>query len=141
VIQNDAELNLSWENTRVAFKINTETDKQVMAMVTDDLLSGKIQDPQLLAMAAEYFYFEGRDLETGIALINKAIDYKETSWYYALKMDLLTKSKMYNAAIETLKHNMKYVKTNPEKWTEGQLANVLEEQALQLKELQGKVNR
>lgn len=141
VIQNDAEVHLAWENSRVAFKITTETDKQVTAMVTKDLLSGKIKDPELLAMGAEYYYFDGRDFATGIRLINKAIDYKPTSWYYSLKVDLLTKSQKYNEAIATLKLNMKYVKANPEKWSEEQLANVVEAQILQLKELEMKVNR
>jgi hypothetical protein len=138
VVQNDAELNLSWEKTHVAFKIKTETDQLVMEMVTEDLLSGKIKDPQLLAMCAEYYYFLDRDLETGIALINKALDYKQTSWYYALKVDLLTKRKQYTEAIETLKLNMAYVKTNPERWTEEQLNNVLEGQEIQMRELQKK---
>ena len=55
VTQDDAELNLSWEKTRVTFRIETETDEKVMRMVNKDLLSGKIKDPQLLAMGAEYF--------------------------------------------------------------------------------------
>ncbi len=139
VSQNDAELNLSWEKTRVAFKIKTETDQLVMKMVTEDLLSGKIKDPQLLAMGAEYYYFLDRDLETGIALINKALDYKKTSWYYALKVDLLTKLKRYAEAVETLKLNVAYVKANSEKWTNEQLNNVLEGQEKQMKELQKKI--
>lgn len=141
VIQNDAELSLSWENIRVSFKIQTETDKMVMKMVNEDLLSGKIKDPQLLAMGAEYYYFLDRDLETGIALINKAMDYKATSWYYSLKVDLLTRSEKYSQAIETLKLNMAYVKANPEKWTQEQLSNVLEGQEIQMKELQNKIKK
>lgn len=139
VLQDDAELNLSWEKTRVSFKIKTETDKKVMKMVNKDLLSGKTKDPQLLAMGAEYYYFLDRDLETGIALINKAMDYKITSWYYKLKVDLLTKSKKYTEAIETLKLHMAYVKKNPEKWSEDQLRNELEEQETQIKKLQFKI--
>lgn len=141
VIQNDAELSLSWENTRISLKIKTETDKMVMKMVNEDLLSGKIKDPQLLAMGAEYYYFLGRDLETGIALINKAIDYKPTSWYYSLKVDLLTRSEKYPQAIETLMLSMAYVKTNPEKWTKEQLSTVLEGQEIQMKELRSKIKK
>jgi len=112
-----------------------------MKIVNEDLLSGKIKDPQLLAMGAEYYYFLDRDLETGIALVSKAIDYKITSWYYSLKVDLLTKSKRYTEAIEILKLNMAYLKTNPEKWTEEQLGNVFEGQEIQMKELQNKVKK
>jgi len=141
VIPDNAELNISWEKTRVTFEIKTETDKKIAKMVNEQLLSGKIKDPQLLAMGAEYYYFLGRDLETGLALVNKAIAIKPTSWYYALKIDILTKSKRFADAIETLRLNMAYVKPNPEKWTEEQLHSVLEEQETQMKELQNKIKK
>jgi hypothetical protein len=56
------------------------------------------------------------------------MDIKSSCWYYALKVDILTKSKKYSEAIETLKLNIAYVKTNPENWTKEQLENVLEGQ-------------
>lgn len=141
VIPNDAELNISWEKTRVTFEIKTETDKKIAKMVNEQLLSGTIKDPQLLAMGAEYYYFLGRDLETGLALVNRAINIKTNSWFYALKVDILTKSKRYSEAIETLKLNIAYVKTNPESWTKEQLGNVLEGQEIQMKELQNKMKK
>jgi hypothetical protein len=140
VIPNNAEVNISWEKTRVAFVIETETDKQIAKIVNEQLL-GKNKDPQLLAMGAEYYYYLGRDLQTGLALINEAIAIKAISWYYTLKMDILSKSKRYAEAIETLKLNMAYVKPNPEKWTDEQLSSVLEEQAAQMRELQNKVRK
>lgn len=141
VIPDNAELNISWENTRTSFEIETETDKRIVKMVNDQLLSGKIKDSQALAMGAEYYYFLGRDLETGLALVNRAIDIKTSSWYYSLKVDILIKSKRYAEAIETLKLNMIYLKTNPENWTKEQLDNVLGEQQLQLTELQNKIKK
>jgi hypothetical protein len=140
VIPNNAELNISWEKTRVAFVIETETDKQI-AKIVDEQLLGKSKDSQLLAMGAEYYYYLGRDLQTGLALINEAIAIKIISWYYTLKIDILSKSKRYAEAIETLKLNMAYVKPNPEKWTDEQLSSVLEEQAAQMRELQNKVRK
>ncbi|HYI79227.1 MAG TPA: DUF2911 domain-containing protein [Chryseolinea sp.] len=139
VIPNNAEVNISWEKTNITFEVKTETDKKIAKMVNEQLLSGKIKDPQLLAMGAEYFYFLGRDLETGLALVNQAIDIKTSSWYYALKVDILTKSKRYSEAIETLKLNIAYVKTNPENWTKEQLETVLEGQEMQMKELRSKI--
>ncbi|HZI25025.1 MAG TPA: DUF2911 domain-containing protein [Chryseolinea sp.] len=139
VISDNAAMNISWENTTVAFEVKTETDKKIAKMVNEQLLSGKIKDPQLLAMGAEYFYFLGRDLETGLALVNQAMDIKSSSWYYALKVDILTKSKKYSDAIETLKLNMAYVKTNPENWSKEQLENVLQAQEMQMKELRSRI--
>jgi hypothetical protein len=141
VVPDNAVLNISWEQTRVSFEIKTETDKKVARMVNDQLLSGKIKDPQQLAMGAEYYYFLGRDLETGLALINRAIDIKTSSWYYSLKVDILAKSKRYPEAIETLKLNMAYAKTNPENWTREQLDNVLRGQEKQMRELQSNIKK
>jgi hypothetical protein len=141
VILDNAELNLSWEKTRVHFAIKTETDKKVAEMVKDHLLSGKVKDPQLLAMGAEYYYFLGRDLETGLALVNRAIDIKPRSWYYELKANILVSGKRYPEAMETLKLNRAYVKTNPENWSKEQLDNVVRGQELQMRELQGKIKK
>jgi hypothetical protein len=141
VIPDNAELNISWEKTRVNFAIKTETDKKIAKMVNDQLLSGKIKDPQLLAMGAEYYYFLGRDSETGLALVNRAIDIKPSSWYYSLKVDILLMGKRYAEAIETLKLNMAYVKTNPENWTKEQLDNVVKGQEVQMRELQSKIKK
>ena len=141
VVPDNALLTMSWEKTRASFEIKTETEKKVAKMVNDQLLSGKIKDPQTLAMGAEYYYFLGRDLETGLALVNRALDIKINSWYYSLKVDILTKSKRYTEAIETLKLNMAYVTTNPENWTKEQLHNVLEGQELQMRELQSQIKK
>ncbi len=141
VIPDNAELTISWEKTRVSFKIKTETDKKIAKMVNDQLLSGKIKDPQLLAMGAEYYYFLGRDLETGLALVNRAIDIKPSAWYYSLKVDILLVDKKYAEAIETLKLNMAYVRTNPENWNKEQLDGVIKEQEMQLRELQSKIKK
>lgn len=141
VIPDNAELNISWDKTRVTFAIKTETDKKIAKMVNDQLLSGKIKDPQLLAMGAEYYYFLGRDFETGLALVNRAIDIKPSSWYYSLKVDILLMGKRYAEAIETLKLNMAYVKTNPENWTKEQLDGVVKGQEVQMRELQSKIKK
>lgn len=141
VIPDNAELNISWGNTGISFGIETETDKKIAKIVNDQLLSGKIKDPQTLAMGAEYYYFLGRDLETALALINRAMDIKNSSWYYSLKIDILTKSKKYAEAIETLRLNIAYLKTNLENLTKEQLDNVLGEQQMQLKELESKIKK
>ncbi len=141
VMADHAELNISWEKTRATFVIQTKTAKQVAKMVEEQLLSGKLRDPQLLAMGAEYYYFQGRELETGLALVNRAIDIKPNSWYYALKVDMLATGKRYAEAIETLKLSMAYVKTNPQNWTQEQLDHVVKGQEVQMKELQRKLKK
>ncbi len=137
----NAELNISWEKTRIAFEINTQTNENLKKQVNEQLLSDKVKDPQLLAMGAEYYYFQNKDLETGLKLINKALEIREKSWYYGLKTDLLTKSKKYEEALKTLKIGMDYVKNNPENWTEEQQTSVSKEQEIKKRELLSKIKK
>lgn len=135
----NASLNISWANTRIAFGIDTQTDESLKKMVNEQLLSGKVKDPQVLAMGAEYYYFKNTDLETGLKLVNKALEIKEKSWFYGLKTDILTRSENYKEALETLKLGMDYVKSNPENWTKDQELSVSKEQEIKMKELLNKI--
>ncbi len=139
VLDTNAELNISWESTRVSFRIITQTNKRLMKMVNNEFFSGKTKDSDLLAMGADYYYFLDMELETALKLIDKAIDLKKASWYYDLKIDILTKKNRYKDAIETLKAAMDYVKTNPENWSEKQQRRVLEGQKRKRKDLLSKI--
>lgn len=139
LIEANAELNISWENTRVTLGIKTQTDKVLMKMVNEEFLSGKLNDSDVLAMGAEYYYFTNIELETALKLVDRAIDVKKTSWYFDLKTDILTKRKQYKEALETLKAGMDYVKTNPENWTQQQRHSVSEEQKIKMKDLLNKI--
>ena len=92
-------------------------------------------------MGAEYYYFQNKDLETGLKLINKALDIEKKSWFYGLKKDILCKSKKFKEALETLKTGMDYVKTNPENWTEEQQVSVSKEQEIKMKELLSEIKK
>ncbi|MFS4466719.1 DUF2911 domain-containing protein [Maribacter sp. 2210JD10-5] len=135
----NAELNISWENTRVTFQIKTQTDKRLMQMVKEEYLSGKVTDSDLLATGADYYYFLNTELETALKLINRAIDLRKVSWYYDLKIDLLTKRKQYKGALQTLKTAIDYVKTNPENWTDERQLRVSEAHAIKMKDLLSKI--
>lgn len=139
LMEANAELNISWENTRVTFKINTQTDKRLMKMVKEEYLSGKVKDPDLLAMGADYYYFLNTELETASKLINSAIQLRKVTWYYDLKVDLLTKRKQYKEALETLKTAMDYAKTNPENWADERLLRVSEVHEIKMKDLLSKI--
>jgi hypothetical protein len=81
-------------------------------IVEGQQLSEKLKDPVLLATEADYYYFQLQELDIGLALIDRDIDIKG-SWSYALQIDILTKSERSAEAIETLKTNRTYVKSNP----------------------------
>lgn len=139
LIESSAELNISWENTRVSFEIKTQTNKRLMKMVNEEFLSGKVKDADVLAMGADYYYFLNMELETALKLIDKAIDLKKVSWYYNLKIDILTKKNRYQEALETLNIAMDYVKTNPENWSEERWQRVSKGQEIKMKDLLSKI--
>lgn len=139
LIEANAELNISWENTRVTFEIKTQTDKRLMKMVKEEYLSGNVEDPDLLAVGADYYYFLNTELETALKLISRAIDLRKVSWFYDLKIDLLTKRKQYKEALKTLKTAIDFVKTNPENWTDERRLMVSEAHAIKMKDLLSKI--
>ena len=139
LINTNAELHISWENTNISFPIMTQTDKGLMKMVNEEFLSGKVNDSDALAMGAYYYHFLNMELKTALKLINRAIDLKKVSWYYDVKIDILTNRKQYKQALKTLKTAMGYVKTNPENWSEERQQSVSKEQEIRKKELLSKV--
>ncbi|MFK7813614.1 MAG: DUF2911 domain-containing protein [Maribacter sp.] len=139
LVATNAELNISWENTRATFKINTQTDKLLMQMVKEEYLSGKVKDSDLLASGADYYYFLNTELETALKLINRAIDLKKVLWYYDLKIDLLAREKQYEEAVKTLKAAIDYIKTNPENWTDERHLRVSEAHEIKMKDLWSKI--
>lgn len=139
VVSDNALITISWERTSTSFTVDTETDEALVKLTNDLLLSKESLDSQRLAMGAEYYYFANRDLEMGLALVNRALDIQVNAWYYSLKTDILVKSERYAEAIETLRQSMSYVKSNPENWSKEQLDNVLAGQLIQMKELQSQI--
>ncbi|MFK7812409.1 MAG: DUF2911 domain-containing protein [Maribacter sp.] len=135
----NSQLNISWENTHVTFSITTQTNKRLMKMVNEEFLTGKVKDSDVLAMGADYYYFLNMELETALKLIDKAIDLKKVSWYYNLKIDILTKKNRYEEALETLNIAMDYIKTNPENWSEERRQRVSKEQETKVKDLLSKI--
>jgi hypothetical protein len=132
---------MSWEKTRVSFEIKTQTEAKIQKIVSEQLLSGSVPDAPTLAMGAEYYYMLGRNLDTGLTLVDLALRIKPTSWYYALKTDILTKKEEYAEAIEAVKLNLNYLKSNPENWTKDQYDRVLSDLKIQMKMLEEKIKK
>jgi len=56
-------------------------------------LTGKSDNSEEYAVAAEYLYYLDRELDQSYALITRAIALKKDLWYYRLKMDILERQK------------------------------------------------
>jgi tetratricopeptide (TPR) repeat protein len=97
---NNAIIYITWENTEVAFAVETDTDKAVTEFIKQNLMTDKSSDPEEYATAAEYYYFLGKDLDRALVLIDKAIKRKNASWYYRQKIDILAMQMKYQEAID-----------------------------------------
>jgi hypothetical protein len=97
---NNAIVYIAWENTEVAFTVETDTDKAVSDFIQQNLMTDKSNDPEEYATAAEYYYFLGKDLDKALVLIDKAIKRKNASWYYRQKIDILAMQMKYQEAID-----------------------------------------
>lgn len=68
VFPTSAQLQLMWENTALAFNITTSVDAKVMASI-DEAMKGE-KKPYFAA--AQYYYENGKDLNTALAWMNEA---------------------------------------------------------------------
>lgn len=99
VVPNNAKIYMSWGNTQISFKVDTEIDRLSNKFIAENLLTDKSNNADEYATAAEYYYYRNENLDQAIWLINKAIAKKGEAWYYRQKIDILEKQKKYQEAI------------------------------------------
>jgi tetratricopeptide (TPR) repeat protein len=118
IVNNDAELYISWENTQVHFPILTGSNAQTLKDI-DTYLAANPTDADNLSYAAYYLSMNKLEPQRLLGYVEKALSIEENWWYYELKMNLLADAgrydearKTYQAAIEFLYH------AKPEGWQE-----------------------
>ena len=99
VVPNNANIYISWGNTEISFKVDTEIDKFSNEFIEQNLLTDKSKDSDEYARAAEYYYYLNKKLDKALLLIDKALAKKGEAWYYRQKIDILEKQKKYKEAI------------------------------------------
>jgi hypothetical protein len=91
-------IELSWEKTRVAFKVTADFDSTVMANI-DKAMNN---DNRPYYQAARYYYDNGKDLNKALEWINKAIEMNPKAFFMMnLKANIQLKMKDYKGAIAT----------------------------------------
>lgn len=107
---NGADLDLSWEMTKIVIPIVTDTDTKVMADIKNQL-AGPSGDTYY--SAARYYYEEKKDLGQALEWINKALDKNgEKYWMLRLKSNIQADSGKYKDAIATAERSMELAKTD-----------------------------
>lgn len=124
-IKNDeATLNIKWENTGIAVKIKTDVDSKVVKSI-EKVLAGPSSDDYFLA--ARYYFDSGKDLNTALGWIQKANTMDPKYWKLRIESLILAKLGRRTEAVEVAQRskalaaadgNEDYVKMNNESISE-----------------------
>ncbi len=89
---------LTWEKTRIAFKVTTDIDAKVMKNIETSLAA----DSRPYFVAANYYYENDKDLTKALEWANKAVEQNPKAfWIAALKAKIQFKQKDYKGATVT----------------------------------------
>lgn len=110
-LRNDgADLELSWENTKVVFPIKVDTDSKVMADIDATMSGPKAGD---YYAAARYYYEEKKDMKKALEWVNASLEKGgDKFWILRLKANILAELKMYKDAIATAQKSTELAKAD-----------------------------
>jgi hypothetical protein len=93
---NQASVELLWENTSVSFDVTVEFDEKVMKQI-DDVMSGP--GAGAYYNAASYYYKNNKDLSKALVWVNKSLESGERYWVMSLKAQIQAGLDDYSGAI------------------------------------------
>ncbi len=106
---NAADIDISWEMTKVTIPVTMDVDTKVMADIKNQM-AGPSGDTYYAA--ARYYYDEKKDLGQALTWINKALELNgEKFWVLRLKANILADSGKYKEAITTAERSMELAKS------------------------------
>ncbi len=124
-----AEIELTWDFTKVSFRISTNSDEKIMADIKTFTTSPESRLAGEYYMAAKYYLDTNRDLKQALEWADKSLQYgPKAYWVMHTKAEIQAKLGDYKGAIETatlskeeakLKNDADYVRMNEEeiaKW-------------------------
>ena len=104
-----ANLELSWEKTKISIPIKVYTNDAVMASIKKNILDGPSANDY--RRAAQYYLQEEKELETALEWINIAIEKKDDAfWYVHNKAEILAKLGKNKDAIKAAEKSMEMAK-------------------------------
>lgn len=99
---NTSDIELSWENVIVRFKVTAEVDSRVMEQIKTKTSPKK--DAGVYFQAARYYYETDRDLKQALEWVSKSIELESSRyWVVLLKANIQVKLKDFKGAVETAK--------------------------------------
>lgn len=101
-----AMLNIMWENTMVAFKVETNPEPKVMAQIEEQVMNNPDASQNLLFAAAGYYFDNGKDLEQAHKWVAKANSDSPKFWMVHLQAKIEAKMGKKSEAMATAKKSM-----------------------------------
>lgn len=98
---NAASVAIKWENTRVAFRIETEVDDIVMAQIKELVIDQEVTNPGLYYQAANYYFTNKKDLRVAHDWISKSVADDPKFWTMHLKAKIEAELGMKQEAIQS----------------------------------------
>jgi hypothetical protein len=107
---NGASMNIKWENTKVALKLETDVDSRVMAQIKEKVIDNAEPKPQDLYAASIYYLDNNKDLKQALTWMNKATEKDPQFWQLHQKARLQAKLKDYKNAESTARKSIELAK-------------------------------
>lgn len=101
ITDSSTEISLSWEKTRVAFKISAEVDPIVMAEIQEKVIDAKSTDPGLLFQAGSYYFTTSKDLNQAYKWVKQSTDADPKYWTMHLRAKMELALGMKTEALDT----------------------------------------
>lgn len=98
-----ADLDLSWEKTRVPVKIEVDVTEKVLSQIKEVMASDAKQKPYY--QSAMFYYNHGQDLKQAKEWVDKAIAEREAHYVFYLKAEILAKLGDNEGAIAAAKQS------------------------------------
>lgn len=97
-----ANIELTWENTKVAFSVTADIDATIMKNINSALA----KDSRPYFQAANYYYENDKDMNQALAWVDKAIEQNKAFYIVHLKAKIQMKLKDYKGAITTAEQSL-----------------------------------
>jgi len=105
---NSANLELSWENTKVLIPFSADTDGKVMAAIKTTMNGPSAND---FYASARYYYEEKKDMAQALSWVDKALENGgDKFWILRLKANILGELARYKEAIMTAEKSTELAK-------------------------------
>ena len=105
---NQATVDLLWENTRVSFDITVFYDEKVMKNI-EEVVAGP--SARSLYSAAKYYHDNGKDLNKALEWINQSLAKEERYWVMHTKAKIQADLKDFKGAVESATKSSEFAKT------------------------------